>query len=37
MTQAFVKYTGLAMTFQMTAKEALDTLHQELETILAKK
>jgi ABC-type glycerol-3-phosphate transport system substrate-binding protein len=36
MTQAFVKYTGLAMTFEMTPKEALDTLQTELEAILAK-
>lgn len=36
-TQALVKYTGLAMTSQMTAKEALDALQKELETVLARK
>lgn len=36
MTTAYTKYTSLAMTFEMTAQEAMDDLQKELEEIFAR-
>jgi ABC-type glycerol-3-phosphate transport system substrate-binding protein len=37
MTNIFVKYIGLAMANEMTAKNAMEQMHKELEALLAKK
>jgi ABC-type glycerol-3-phosphate transport system substrate-binding protein len=36
MTTIFTKYTGLAMTFELTAQEALDQMQAELEDLYAR-